>query len=520
MRSISDALESAQKVVGDALCKIVLTLQSDSTEYTYDINSETNRILSLSHPEQEWSQTAQIIVDNRDGNLTDLTLEGCSAVISYGYHTTSDEYSATAPLEAIASQTDSLQGELVTSISLAGVFNMMGEDEASEAYTPEDTNTDTVKTILTAIANKTMTGFTHCKSYTIVFDDENRGFFTDSLINTFKPADYFSVSFKESRLSAFKKALSYTGDKARIRHDGYIHVFRPTPYAPDWEADTEYGLTDKVKPTTPNGFEYICTTAGTSDSAGNEPTWPTTEDSTVAEDGVDTLVWTIVWYDYEYNDASGDYHNFFDKSVRKRLVIPNRVYVLNHPDHSDEYTGNAIDSSSYTALARYINEYHYARPTSSAQCGLIAAAILRNYQLGAERGHGRAPMNVGQEVMDYVKITDSKASDTKTGNIGYLERRYRPGEFVFDFGFGGLVSVGLAGTQFPRTTSTTVYGDVTYADLMNIVDYFNNRLRERDETINTIIDGYNTMWDYLIAREEVIPKLHVTKQLIIPVIVP
>lgn len=511
MRTLGSTLTTAQKAGGDAICRLVLTLQSDSTAYTYDITSATNRILNLQHTEQEWSQTAQITVDNRDGNLTALTLEGCSAVISYGYVAT---YSACAPLEAIASKTDSMQGELVTTISLAGVFNMMGEDEASEAYTPEDTNGDTVKTILTAIANKTMACFSHCKSYTITFDSE------DSLIDVFKPADYFSVGFKESRLSAFKKALSYTKCKARIEDDGEIHVFSPTISGDAWVASTAYVLNDYVQPTTAtNLFAYRCTTAGTSHTS--EPTWPTTAGSTVTETG--GLVWTAVAFDYEYNDAYGDYHNFFDKSVRKRLVIPNKVTVSSHPDHSDSYTGNAADAASYAALGdRYIIEYHYARPTSNAQCTSIATAMMQNYQLAAETGHGIAPMNCGQEVMDYVKITDSRASDVRVGNIGYLNRWYsayrkEPTRFGFEFRFGSLFLPGLAGTMPPRAIEGTI-GTAAEVNLAALrAAYFSLA-----DTMQIVINNQQILASNLelLWNREVVAKWHITDQAIIPVWIP
>lgn len=465
MRDLSGTnLEAAQKAVGDVLCKIVLTQQGDTTTKTYGLDTD-NRILNLSHSEEEWSQVAQVLIDNRDGTLTTLALEGYSGVISYGYHTTSDEYSATAPLEVIAQKTDSMQGELVTTISLAGVFNMMGEDEASAAYTPEDTNGDTVKTILTAIANKTMACFSHCKSYTITFDSE------DSLIDSYQPKDYFGVGFKESRLSAFKKALAYTKCKARIEDDGEIHVFDP--------AD---GITHYISGST---------------------------------------------YNYEYNDAiAAANHNFFDKSVRKRLIIPNKVIVMNHPDHEDSYTGNATDATSYAALGdRYIPEHHYTRPTSNAQCTAIAAAILQNYQLATEKGHGTAPMNVGQEVMDFVLITDSRASDTRKGNIGFINRWYsaypkEPTRFGFEFRFGSLLLPGLAGTMPPREISIPLppadrwSPGALRADVDNLYNYLNQVIT----TQVILVDLMNQVITRLASeyQEAIFKKLRVTESLRIP----
>ena len=66
--------------------------------------------------------------------------------------------------------------------------------------------------------------------------------------------------------------------------DGLIKLLKGTA----WVANTAYSLDAEVVPTIPNGFIYICTTAGTS-HATTEPTWPTTLDATVTDN---TVVWT------------------------------------------------------------------------------------------------------------------------------------------------------------------------------------------------------------------------------------
>lgn len=65
----------------------------------------------------------------------------------------------------------------------------------------------------------------------------------------------------------------------------------PTDGITDWAATTAYTLGQRVEPTTPNGYVYEVTTAGT--SAGSEPTWPTTGIGTsTVTDG--TVVWTLL----------------------------------------------------------------------------------------------------------------------------------------------------------------------------------------------------------------------------------
>lgn len=65
----------------------------------------------------------------------------------------------------------------------------------------------------------------------------------------------------------------------------------PTDGIADWAATTAYTLGQRVEPTTPNGYVYEVTTAGT--TAGSEPTWPTTGIGTsTVTDG--TVVWTLL----------------------------------------------------------------------------------------------------------------------------------------------------------------------------------------------------------------------------------
>jgi len=441
MRALSATLEAKQKVMGPALVKLVLTKATQATK-TYGLDT-TDRILYISHSESEWSQTAHVTVNDPNATLAALSLQGYLGTISWGYKTSGgDEYSACAPLEVIAQTTDSRQGQIVTSFGLAGIFDMMDEEKASEDYSPDDTNTDTIKTILTAIAEATLTCFNTALSHTITFDSE------DDLIDSYMPADYFQIRAGESRLSAFRRALKFTKCKAKVRHDGVIHVFNPT-------------------------------------ISGST-------------------------YDSEYRDAL-TYHNFFDKSVRKRLVIPNKIVVSSHPDHAVQYTGSAVDTDSYDALGRYITgEPVYIRATSNAQCTAIATAMLQHIQIGSEKGYGLAPMNCGQEVMDYVLITDSRVGDTRAGNIGYLNRWYsyyrrEPTRFGLEFSFGSLEQAGGVGGLALSGTGTP-----TYADLRAVVDYVDRQIKALERQTRVEIRE--------VTFPEVVAKLHVTEELIIPVV--
>ena len=418
MRDLSGTdLEAAQKLpTVKALYKIVLTFSGEATQ-TYT-SAKGGRILDISHTEEPYRQTAEVLLDNTDGTLTDIDFKGYKGVISYGATTSGgDEYSATAPLWVVGQQLVSWgaarSGRLACSLALAGTPNLLGTQGASAIYAPDSTDTDTVKTILTAIARKTLAPYTDYHDFAITFTDE------DTLIDSFQPKDGFSIYLNESRLSAIKRLVRLTKCVMRVEDDEEIHIFEPT------------------------------TTGAT--------------------------------YDYEYELGAGN-HPFFSMSNRKRLVIPYYVQVDSHPSHGDDFTGNATDTATATLVASDDTldqrEYKYLRLEDNTQAGNIAAAILSHYQLDAEKGSATVPMNVGAEVYDYVECIDSRDSDTtRIGNIGYIHRHCAPGVFTMDFRFGSVSAGGLAGTIAPyvsegeTTGDPTTGGALTLSQILPILNY-------------------------------------------------
>ncbi|KKM74424.1 hypothetical protein LCGC14_1400390, partial [marine sediment metagenome] len=101
MRGLSGTLTSNQKLGGIGISKIVLTKSGENT-LTYG-GDTTNRIVDIKHDEQEWSQTAVVVIENRGGELTNLDLWGYKGIISNGFNDPAqgDEYSPTAPLYVI-----------------------------------------------------------------------------------------------------------------------------------------------------------------------------------------------------------------------------------------------------------------------------------------------------------------------------------------------------------------------------------------------------------------------------------
>ena len=488
MRALSAALTIAQKAQAgqNPVFKIVLTESANS--YTY----EEDRILLIDRTEEGDRQSANVILDNSDNALTSLDLKGYKGVISKGFITTSGkEYSAYAPLYVVAFQLisqDRQAGILRCSLALAGIPNLVEADKASGEYTPDDTDTDTVKTLIRKILGDTgvtiLSVYNHCTSYDVVFDSE------DDLIDSYQPKDSFAIYQNSSRGGKVDELLNMTECVGRWEADGKFHIQKPIiSTSTAWVADTAYSLGDTVIPTSANDVEYKCTSAGTSDSS--EPTWPTEVGETVVDNSV---TWTVS-YEYEYNMAD-TFHTFFDKSFRKRLVVPNYVQVDSLESQTTPYTGFAKESASSDLIDKRI--YKRMRVSSNQDCTDLATAFLSHYQIDAEGGHGVAPMNIGAEVYDFVIITDRRQGDFVVGNISYLREIARPGDYRMEFRFGKLTLAGLMGTVAPMISS----GQVSTADLMALIQNLMGFIEGLTGVVDSLISFHEWFSRYIYITED------------------
>lgn len=118
----------------------------------------------------------------------------------------------------------------------------------------------------------------------------------------------------------------------------------------DWQASTAYVLGDWVAATTPAGFNFICTTAGTTDAS--EPTWPTAEGGTVT-DG------TVVWTAYPANVVADEVMQLERTDVKilqlgylaEDIVVKDITGVTTHVKDTD-YTEVTISPGNYIGIKR------------------------------------------------------------------------------------------------------------------------------------------------------------------------
>ena len=397
------------------------------------------RAYDIDHLEQEFSQTALVLLDNSDGALTSLDFEQFKGVLSYGYDTAVSrsawqasnaysvddivipttvngfQYRCTTAGTSHSSE-PTFPTDLGVTVTETGgvVWEMDGNtgDEYSATAPLFVTDNPLVSGIRGLVTGLTLEGVLNRmgrdRSEAIYTPDETNtltvkgtidaiadttldnsapyGNYTaittswdseDSLVDTFQPKDLFRIRKNDTRLDAIRTLLGFTGMKMRVEADGQLHFFDPT-------------------------------TTGTG-------------------------------YDYEYKLLVDGEHTFLNKEVRNRFVDPNKMVVQSHPSHIPQFTGSATSSTSNALYATTLTIE--GRFISNAQCDAIAAAKIEQLELDAERGSGKFTMNCGAEVWDWNKITDSRQSDSVTGNVRNIRRRCRIGgqsnalyEMSFDFG--------------------------------------------------------------------------------------
>uniref|UniRef100_A0A6M3KM64 Putative tail protein n=1 Tax=viral metagenome TaxID=1070528 RepID=A0A6M3KM64_9ZZZZ len=236
----------------------------------------------------------------------------------------------------------------------------------------------------------------------------------DDLIDVYKPADDFQIKEGESRYEVLRRLLNYVKSDMYPGNDGNLHVINP-----------------KV--------------SGTS-------------------------------YDSTYS-LEDDTHKFLSETYRTRLIIPNKVTVSSRTNDTPDYTGSYTSGTSYALLPHDSPPYRY-KVLSNEQCTSIAGAIIQKAELDAEKGVAIAPMNIGSELWDYVKVTDSKLSDvSRVGNLQYIDRtvdlrQENPMyQIMFTFGKSGSsalgtvipIDIGIGGGGFSvyeRLTKLEFYQDL------------------------------------------------------------
>ena len=153
MRTLSATLSAAQQANSlEPRPRITL---SDPASVEADVVLEYPRISSIpAYDESADSYTLQVVCDNADKYFVSLSLHGWDAKVEWGLVTAAGvEYSECAPQVVIAMTLSSDPSALLCYLTMAGIPDMLAQDEASADYSLEATNPKYVKDLIEEIAD-------------------------------------------------------------------------------------------------------------------------------------------------------------------------------------------------------------------------------------------------------------------------------------------------------------------------------------------------------------------------------
>jgi hypothetical protein len=200
----------------EPLVRVVLSL--GVTSLTYDLA----RILAVEETMEPYTHTAEVLLDNADGDFTARDLRGYGLVIGWGAVTSAGaEYLDSPPLTVLRQELLSEWGALTCRLVCQGVPDGLAEDRAAESYAPEATDATVVQSLINSILSASLSCYGHCGGVAYSWDG------ADTLATTYRPRDGFRVYTNGSRLAAVRRLLDFTGCAMRVEPDGKLHFLVP-----------------------------------------------------------------------------------------------------------------------------------------------------------------------------------------------------------------------------------------------------------------------------------------------------
>ena len=406
-------------------------------------SSYSNRKKQLIHTERPYGGLATILLDNSDNGIT-ADLRGCKVVIGYGFNGSGE--SKAASLWVLTQTSLSREGQLLTQLQCIDIWQKLNllQIIGGGGVELDGTITGTFEpgmkvTGQTSGAKATVLG--SGTDYIWVSNVAKGPFVSGETVQ----ADLYSTT--KITLTAVKdisggSSPNWAGDKTILQiiqqlcagvvdvvldsSDGIVDVTKPT-----YSTDTGARVLDVIE----DMMNY--TKCGI--RAGNDDKLHIFDISSVPGSP-----------DYSYDSD----HCFYSDLRDVTMILPNKVIVVNAEQVGTGVTpfyGVAEDSDAIAQFGLTVPQLVFADVQSDADAAQLAASRLSRIQKEAIKGTVGAPMNCGEELFDYVRITDNRANIDYYGWVGSLERRWEEGMYLLTIGLGGLS--GAAGlppdTEYP-----------------------------------------------------------------------
>jgi len=435
VRTLSDPLKAEQRDKNvSPYISVTLVAPGGSPTYTYTTADSPNRIFKIDSTEALFGSTAQTTIQlkNDDQFFSAKDLRGYKVTIGWGCYTGSNEKSDAAPLWVRSQRDRSEEGVLLTELVCVDAWwklaqldvigggvelrgTIVGTFQTGEAVTNGGQGGGTgvaLRVLLVGADFITVTGVT--------------GTFLTSDVVT-GSTSFATITLTQAGTTGGGVGAAPSFGNATIRNILASLVADVADMVDDTAGnDTTLNGTSDYEP---SNFDSILGLVKRFEEMTNSVL-------VYKADGKMHLTWlnpAPAAYDYEYDTV----HCFIIDFRERVLVIPNKVFVIAEMANAASTWAVANDTTSQAAIGVVSKVYEDPDIAGNAALAQLRAnALLFRLQQEASKGRALVPMNCGQEVMDYVLITDSRAATTIVGRIGMLTRHYASGTYSMEISLG------------------------------------------------------------------------------------
>ena len=395
-------------------------------DYTY--SSLSDEIIKLKHIERPFGGTAAIILNNYDKSLKDIDFRGRRVEISYWFEGIGGTAGKTAPLWVLSDRELSSEGQNEVELICIDIWNVLSLLKMGIG------GTRLAGTITGTLAlQDTVTGETSGATGTVI------------LLGT----AYVHLGDVSGKFVVGEKAKKDGGNYITIDTVGTVGSSSGPAWNWDVRDKTIENILDQL-------LSSISVDVDIDDSDGivdsYKPPYSTVMGQTTFLQVVqDMLRKTMLGFRmqndgdlhlFEIDDTPGDEvytydtdHVFYVDIRDLSLILPNRIICVDGEGGHQGSAENATAIAAFMAITSFIGA---DKLVNNTEADSLAAAELARSEWNSAAGTIVAPMNVGQELFDYIKVIDSRNDITYYGWVGGIVREWESGVYRISLELGNL----------------------------------------------------------------------------------
>lgn len=439
MRTLHADLTTAQRSTSAPIYTQIVLTSTAAVVTTYTTADTPNLIFGVESDEQQYSGRAVVQLDNSAGTFNSLNFVGQKIQIGWGFTCAGavNRYSNIPDMWVVSQTEVSRFGRLLTELVCYDIWNMIGEGRVFAGAVKltgtvtKSADYNPIGQVLTQTATGASGTITHYKSTEILVSNVSGAF----AAGTATVGAYLSIS-----LTSVTVLSSEAGGAKQYAGNTHIQDIISALLS-DWVAAPTLDSDDTgTNYATYMPFYNVYVDAKLSTVI--QEMLDFTECGMRMRDGVMHVLYlnpAPVSADYTYDGV----HNIAGCDRTRQLNLPNRIYVIDRDpyDASPTYKGSYADATSYAALGKYLSAVVVAPSiTSDVQATALATSIINRGKQAISSGSIILPMmNVGEEVLDWVTLTDARNSDLAiSGRVGRIVRKLDNGKYSMVIELGGL----------------------------------------------------------------------------------